>query len=244
MTAQHPPARKTIVALHGAGMTGAVFGGMVPHLLDFSFRALTFPGHDARAGGALIADIAGMGAWVREKIQDEAQGSVILMGHSMGALVALAAAAAPAVYALVLMGGAAKMPVNAALLATARNTPSEAMGMVAKWGIDAAHPQAGAVRTVLSSIMAQTEPAAIANDLAACDSFQDGGALALGLACPALVLAGMHDKMVPPASASALAEMIPQGDYRVLKDCGHMIMLERPVIAANEIKAFASSFAA
>ena len=77
--------RKTIVALHGAGMTGAVFGGMAPHLLEHSFRALTFPGHDAKADSALLQDIAGMAAWVKSRLENGPD-DVVLLGHSMGCL--------------------------------------------------------------------------------------------------------------------------------------------------------------
>ncbi|MBI1214713.1 MAG: alpha/beta fold hydrolase [Alphaproteobacteria bacterium] len=237
-TADKPTPRKTIVALHGAGVTGAVWGGIVPHLLDFSFRALTFPGHDPRVEGEPLQDISGMAGWVREKITDSAPGSVVLLGHSMGALVALEAASSPAVGGIALLGAGAKMPVNEALLTAARDNPTEAAGMIAKWGVDAAHPQAGAVRTVLSGFMAGTSPAAVGADLAACNGYENGEAAAKAVKCPALILAGAHDKMVPAKASAALAELMEQGDLRVLADCGHMAMLERPLEAANEIKPF------
>ena len=229
--------RKTIVALHGAGMTGAVFGGMAPHLLEHSFRALTFPGHDAKSGTGLLPDIAGMAEWVKSRLENAPE-DVVLVGHSMGALVALAASDARSVQGVVLIGAAAKMPVNADLLKTAREAPNDAIGMIVKWGINANHPQVGAVRTVLASIMHAANPDAVGAGLAACNDFIDGEKLARLVKIPALVISGDQDKMVKPADAEALSKLIDGAEYSVLKECGHTPMVERPIDTAHLIRDF------
>ncbi len=229
--------RKTIVALHGAGMTGAVFGGMAPHLLDHSFRALTFPGHDVKSGAGLLADIAAMAAWVKSRLENGPD-DVVLLGHSMGALVALAACDAPQVKGLVLVGAAAKMPVNADLLKTAVDTPNDAIGMIVKWGIYAGHPQVGAVRTVLASVMHGANPHAVGIGLAACNDFSDGETLAKQVKIPALVISGDQDKMVKTSDAEALSKLIPGAAFSVLKDCGHTPMVEKPIDTAQVLRDF------
>ncbi|MDI1228233.1 MAG: alpha/beta fold hydrolase [bacterium] len=229
--------RKTIVALHGAGMTGAVFGGMAPHLLEHSFRALTLPGHDAKADSKLLPDIAAMAAWVRSRL-DNGPDDVVLVGHSMGALVALAACDAPQVKGVLLMGAAAKMPVNADLLKTAVDTPNDAIGMIVKWGIYAGHPQVGAVRTVLSSIMHAANPEAVGVGLAACNDFANGDHLAKAVKIPALVISGDQDKMVKPADAEGLSKIIPGAEFIALKDCGHTPMVEKPIDTAHILRDF------
>jgi pimeloyl-ACP methyl ester carboxylesterase len=230
--------RKTLVAIHGAGMNAAVWGGMAPHLLDYAFRPVSLPGHDPKAGGELIPSIPAMADWLRQKIAVSAPGSTVLLGHSMGALVALAAASDPAVAAVVLMGAAPRMPVNPDLLKTARETPNEAIGLVIKWGVDPAHPQVGAVRTVLGSLMHGIDPRAIANDLAACDAFSQGEELARKLKCPALVISAQHDKMAKASEGEKLAALMPKAHFHLLTDSGHMMMVERPIETAHEIKDF------
>lgn len=232
--------RKTIIAIHGAGMTAGVWGGLAPHLLDHSFRPLTLPGHDLKTGTALLPDIAAMAAWVRERLEGHPQ-DVMLVGHSMGALVALAAADAPSVVAVGLLGAALKMPVNPDLLKSAKETPNDAIGLIIKWGVNPAHPQVGAVRTVLGSLMHAANPAAVGCDLAACDSFTDGQACAAALRKPALVLSAEHDKMAKAIDGEALAKAIPGGEYRLLKDCGHMMMVEKPIDTAREMRDFISA---
>jgi pimeloyl-ACP methyl ester carboxylesterase len=236
-------ARKTLVAIHGAGMNAAVWGGITPHLLDYGLRAFSLPGHDPKAGGALIPDIAGMAAWVRQRLEGALPGSVVLMGHSMGALVALAAASDPCVAGLVLLGSAARMPVNPELLKTAREQPAEAIGLIIKWGVDPAHPQVGAVRTVLGSLMHGIDPKAVGNDLAACDAFKDGEELAKKIPLPALVVSGQHDKMAKASEGEKLAGLLPRAHFHLLPDSGHMMMVERPIETAHEIKDFIGNLA-
>jgi pimeloyl-ACP methyl ester carboxylesterase len=45
--------------------------------------------------------------------------------------------------------------------------------------------------------------------------------------CPALLLWGEHDRLVPPAHAEAYRRHLPQAEVRLLKDCGHLPMFEK-----------------
>lgn len=227
------------MAIHGAGLQGAFFGALAPHLLNFALKAVTLPGHDARRGDALLGDIQAMAAWLVQEIDAlPVEYEIVLLGHSMGALTALEAAAHPRVKAAVLLGAAATMPVHADLLQTARDNPAAAAEMVAKWGIFRGHAQADTLRTVLLNMMTAVPPAAIGNDLAACDAYKGAAAAAARVQKPVLVLAADSDKMTPLAGAQALADMLPQSTFAIAEGAGHMFAIENPLECAKEIKAF------
>lgn len=233
--------RQTIIALHGAGMHAGIWGGIMPHLLDYHVSPVTLPGHDPKKDDKPLASIAEMAAWVRNHIAGLPQNlSYVLMGHSMGALVALEAAQDPAVQSVVLLGAAAKMPVNTELLSLAAADPAEAGAMIRKWGVYKAHPQAEAVATVVKAIMLSARQAALAVDLKACNDYTDGAAAAAALQKPALVICGDADKMTRAVDGQELADMLPQGQHALLSDCGHMMMVEHPIETAIEIKRFLS----
>lgn len=61
------------------------------------------------------------------------------------------------------------------------------------------------------------------------------------IALPTLVLSGEHDFAAPPAEARALAAALPDAEVRVLPDCGHFLMAERPRRFAAEIARFVHS---
>ncbi|MFE5124281.1 alpha/beta fold hydrolase [Streptomyces sp. NPDC056669] len=53
-------------------------------------------------------------------------------------------------------------------------------------------------------------------------------ALRLGrFTVPCLVLSGADDFAAPPAEGRALADGLPDAEYRLLPDCGHFLMIER-----------------
>jgi len=131
---------KFIMAVHGAGMHAGVWGSLVGGL-PLPCQAISFPGH-GRTDGELLPSIEKMAEWINARLADHSPQSVALLGHSMGALVALEAARHPAVQALVLMGAAAKMPVHPDLLKQAAEKPEAAMEMILKWGVSSAHPRA------------------------------------------------------------------------------------------------------
>lgn len=238
MTDQH---RHTIIALHGAGMQAGIWGGIVPHLLDYHVSALSLPGHDPKKDDAPLTRIEDMTAWLGAHLDSLPTGlPYVLMGHSMGALVALTAAGHPAVQSVVLMGAAAQMPVNDDLLTLAREKPEDAGAMIRKWGIYSGHPQAEAVGTVVKAIMTATKQDALGVDLAACHAYTGGADAARRLQKPVLVICGENDKMTRALDGQALADLLPAGQHVLLPDCGHMMMVEHPIETALEIKRFLS----
>jgi pimeloyl-ACP methyl ester carboxylesterase len=221
-----------ILAIHGAGMNGAVFGGITPHLLPHHITALNLPGHDKSQ--TVLTSISAMAAYVRAAIENIPQGQPLaLMGHSMGGLVALAAADHPRVEKIIVLSAAQTMPVNADLLALAKSQPAEAWGKMVKWSIFKDHPQAEAMRTAAASIFARVPQECLAPDLAACDV-----ARAEPATKPALFIVGQDDKMVKAAEVESFAAQCAKGKFLALPACGHMPTLEQPIVTATAIKDF------
>ena len=77
---------------------------------------------------------------------------------------------------------------------------------------------------------------AIYNDLKACNDYTG----APKILKPTLVIAGEADKMTSPEAGKNLAAAL-DGGYVALPSCGHMVMLERPLETAAEIRKFISA---
>ena len=60
------------------------------------------------------------------------------------------------------------------------------------------------------------------------------------IACPTLVLAGLHDRARPPEAVVPTAKLIPGAQYRVV-DSGHFMAVQTPALIADAIGGFLAS---
>jgi pimeloyl-ACP methyl ester carboxylesterase len=197
--------------------------------------AVDLPGH-GRSGGTPLASIDQIADWLQRVVDALSIKEVSLAGHSMGALAALAAAAAmeDRVKSLALLGVATRMSVHPELLDAARRNDHRAIDLITTWGFSATsqvggNPVPGVWMTGGGTRLLERIPdGVLASDLAACDAYEDAPAAARQVKCPALVVIGSRDLMTPRKSGLALAAEIHDARTIVLADCGHMMLVERP----------------
>lgn len=233
------------VFLHGAGLDHTVWALPARY---FAHRgravlAVDLPGHGKSEGEAL-SSIAAMADWVTALLDAADVGTAALAGHSMGALVALEAAAQHAgrVRALALLGAAPKMPVHPDLLAAAKADDHAAFDLMTAWGFGPAG-QLGGARVPGSWLMGGGErllervrPGVLAADLAACDAYATGMDAAAKVACPAAVIMGSDDRMTPARAGARLAAAIPGARAITIPGCGHMMLAEKPDETLDALK--------
>jgi pimeloyl-ACP methyl ester carboxylesterase len=231
-------AAEVVVLLHGAGMASSIWAGQLTALAttERAVLAPTLPGH-GRSGtsqgstGTPPATIVESAAWVLALLDALGVPRVVVVGHSMGALIAMevARAAPDRVRGVALLGAATAMRVHPALLEAARTAPARAAEQILEWGFgppQAERPPALALVNVGRRLLNDSAAGVLAADLAACDAWQGGDFGAMR--CPALVLVGSGDRMAPPKLGRALAEALPGAELRVVERVGHMLQVEAP----------------
>lgn len=228
------PQRKLIVAIHGAGMCDRVWGSLADIMTDHPLQAISLPGHGNDVS-AFLDSIEKMGEWMVMRLKDQPAKSVILIGHSMGALVALEAAKSPAVAGLVFIGAAPEMPVNNDLLREAKSNPTAAADMIMRWSVSKNHPWAD---TLTSWLKKEITPSSLYNDLTACNNYRHGRVATSAVRVPAIVVVGAEDKMVKPAAAEEWASLLPGKNFHKIADAGHMPMVEQPAETLSAISGF------
>ncbi len=227
------------ILIHGAGHDGGVWDEISGPLAAAGEHVIVpdLPGHGGSAGEPL-ADIADMAAWVLELADALGHRQLNLCGHSMGSLVALAAtsAAVERVRHLVLVGNTVPMPVSPFLLESAQKDLDRAHALINKFSFAPATVLGEARRNQLQVAnlqrMQRQSPPALANDLAACNAWQDGLDAAARVRCPTLVVNAELDQMTPVDRVIPLLDVLEKGHggtrMIVLPGTGHSMMQEAP----------------
>lgn len=231
------PGLPSVVFVHGAGMDHTVWNLQTRWFAHHGRNALAIdlPGH-GRSQGPALASIEAMADFVPRLLDAAGAKQAALVGHSMGALVSLAAAArhAERVRALALVGVAALMPVHPKLLEAAAKGDHAAVEMIADWAFGR-RAQLGGARAPGTwmvgggvRLLERVAGGVLASDLSACDSYKDALAAAAAVHCPTLYLLGAADRMTPAAGARTLIAATQGAREQVLAGAGHMAMVEAP----------------
>lgn len=239
------PDKTPWLLIHGGGHDHEVWRTVASGLGAAGERVLVpdLPAHGDSTGAALT-DIDAMAAWLLALLPRLQLQQLRLCGHSMGSLIALAAAAAAPeqVQRLVLIGSSAPMPVSDFLLEAARSEPARAHELINKFSFAPAEVLGNERRQQLEEAnlarMQRQGAAVLLTDLGACNAWQGGLTAAARVRCPSLLLCGEFDRMTPAAAAAPLLEALgssgSEARQQVLAGSGHTMMEEVPqdVIAA------------
>lgn len=230
-------AEPDVVFIHGAGMDHTVWTLQTRWFAHHGRNvvALDLPGH-GRSDGAPLERIEDHAAWLVRALDAVGSAKAALVGHSMGALISLAAAAAAPerVWAVALLGAGPAMPVHPDLLSAARAGDHVAVDLLVSWGLGRRAHLGGAqapgtwMMGGSTRLLERDAHAALAVDLAACNAYAGAKEAAASLRCPALIIAGALDRMTPPKGAAELAGLMTAGRVVTLANCGHMMMIEQP----------------
>lgn len=235
------PKAPALLMLHGSGQSHLTWLLQSRWLAyhGYSVYAPDFPGHGL-SGGAPLASIEEMADWTAGLVEKLKLEQVVLTGHSQGCLVALETAKNMAVRetsickGLVLIAAGLSIPVNEALLETAKTDPQKAARMMTGWGHGQAarlhdHSQPGLSHLGFSrQLMAANDPAALGVDLAACQAYRGGTEAAAELDLPALVILAEKDRMTPVKAGRAMAAALNRSQTIEIPEAGHMLPPERP----------------
>ena len=239
--------KPAVIFLHGAGFDRTVWRLQTRWFAHHgrSVLAVDFPGHGWSAG-PVLPSVAAMADWTARLVDAVGLKSAALVGHSMGALVALDCAARhpDKVRALGLCGVAVEMPVHPEMLESAKANTLKVQELMTFWGIGNALHKGGMVspglwlRRESLAVLGHNKPGVIHADLAACNAYKDATQRAASVKCPAVLVLGDGDLMTPAAKAKPLVAAIAGAKAVTLKDSGHFMMVERPDETLEALKPY------
>jgi pimeloyl-ACP methyl ester carboxylesterase len=233
--ADNPP----LVLIHGAGGMHLYWPSEIRRLQGYCVYAIDLPGHgksDVCDGQQTIEDYARYIVQWLESIQLR---RAVFVGHSMGSAIALILAIHHPEYVvgLGLLGAGARLRVNPELLNYAADLTTfyKASDLLVSCSFSPSTP--AHLIELASKRMEATRQSVLYGDLMACNRFDVMDRL-VEVRKSTLVICGADDQMTPVRYAQYLSNSIPNGRLSVIPDAGHMVMLEKPHLVANNLLSF------
>ncbi len=220
--------RPPLVLIHDLGSNSLEWPAEIRHLANRQVFALDLPGH-GKSKGASRQSIADYAERTALFLQALALKKAVVVGSGMGGAIALELGWR---YRLLLsglcvLGGGARLPIPAEILANAGHAHTHPMAVRALVALmSGPHTDTATIQALTKRLMA-TRPSVLQADLLACDSFDLSRRLKR-IRLPALILCGAEDRFAPPAYAQFLVSNLPQAALQTIDDAGHWIAQEQP----------------
>ncbi len=229
-----------VMLIHGAGGIHQNWPSPIRRLPGVNIYAPDLPGHgqSATEGRGSVADYA---AVIRDLMDAIRLEHAVLIGHSMGAAIALQVAldAPERVVGLGLIGGSARMRVNPQLLEDALQNPEGVVQFIGAHGYSVGVDEK--IRLVGGQNIRAIPPRVLHGDYLACDTFDIRDQLSR-ITAPALVVGSRQDQMVPPKFVESLAAGLPNAELHWIEGAGHMLPVEAPAEVASLIHSWLARF--
>ncbi|WP_338849691.1 alpha/beta hydrolase [Massilia sp. W12] len=256
------PAQPVCVFIHGAQNDHSVWALQSRFFAHQGFAVLApdLPAH-GRGSGMALHSIEALADWLLALLQAAQIKQAHLIGHSMGSLIALEAAArSPVVTRLSLVGTAFPMQVAPALLQTAQSDQMAALAMVNPWAYASHAPKPScpgpgfyapgmglALKQRVARVSAARTPAGsnlFYLDFCACNAYANGLQAAHTLAAratPVQFVIARQDMMTPEKATHSLRAALPAARLDYISPAGHDMMAEQPEQVRRALWEFAST---
>jgi pimeloyl-ACP methyl ester carboxylesterase len=234
------PGRPPVVLIHGAGASSAIWNMVLARVArDTRALAIDLPGHGpSETAGTALDGTPGLSlARYRDAVGELAGtlclGASVLVGHSLGAQVAIEAALAwpDKVRALVLVASAPRLTVDPDLARLLRDDPPAALAWLADHALPPRAKPAVRRGFLAAGLVAPPEVARADYDIVAATDLRDRVAR---IACPVTWIDGADDRMTPATEGRP-------GEILTVPDAGHLLPIEAPGAIADVVRGAASA---
>ncbi len=224
---------RPILLLHGVGLRAEAWGAQLDALTShYQLTAPDMPGHGLSpldAGLETLSDYADRMGHVLQSLNSPA----VIVGHSMGAMIAveLATRFPQLVEGLVALNAVFERSSEASSAVCSRasaldgETPTDPSPTLERWFGTDQPPQRAACHTWLSEVSPMGYKLAYT---AFAQSQKPSRSDLSGIRCPAVFMTGQLEPNSTPAMAETMAEICPGGRAQIVAGAAHMMPMTHP----------------
>ncbi|MCR9135254.1 MAG: alpha/beta hydrolase [Alphaproteobacteria bacterium] len=229
----HATWRSASNKMQGMGLTARSEGRQ---LEKYPIYAIDLPGH-GRSTGQSHTHVEAYADAIASFLEAMDLQRVVLVGHSMGAAIALTLAVTsnPRLAGIALIGGSGRLIVSDAILDGLQTSFEPTVDAIVKYSW---HRDTSAFfKKEGRQHLLEAGSGVVYNDFLACSRFDLSDRLS-EITIPVLVMAAEQDRMVPLEDSRTMASAFKFGTFAELQDCGHYMHVEKPREAAGVLVSF------
>lgn len=229
--------KNAIIFIHGSGENSIVWKGQLNDLnLNYNLIAIDLPSHaESDDFPELSLDLY---VDVIKKLVDFLHlKKIVLCGHSLGGAIVQEYffKNQKEVSALILCGTGARLRVSPMILNSLKNNYQEFLNGLPMGAFY--RKTSKEIKKTLVIEIAKTNPEVTFADFKICDNFDVMDKVA-SINVPCLIVCGNEDKLTPIKYSQYFKDKIKDSKLVVIKDAGHMVMLEKPNEVNKAIEEF------
>jgi len=225
---------KTLVFIHGAGEGSWIWKEQIKFFKNSI--ALNLPGHFGEEN-VEINSIEDYALWTIKKIEEKKLKNVILVGHSMGGAIAIVIALKKPIWlnSIILIATGAKLKVLPAILESLKVSYNDALEILTKKSFKI-NPDLKIILEYRKNFL-EVPLNIILRDFICCNKFDYMDKIE-DIEVKTLIICGEEDLLTPVKYSKYLNQKIKNSELHIIKDAGHMVMLEKP----NEVNEIIRKF--
>ncbi|MCX5809237.1 MAG: alpha/beta hydrolase [Proteobacteria bacterium] len=217
-----------VLFIHGAGGSTKTWFYQMEYLkTSVEVMLIDLPGHGRAGDSDGCTAIDEHKDSVYRALKSSGIDRCYMVGHSMGGAIAMSCALSfpDMVKGIVLMGTGARLRVFPEILEGIMKDKEKTLRSIIEFAISKNAPDL--LKKGCFDEMMKCRPEVVYNDFYACDHFNAMNTLNT-INTPALIICGTNDALTPPKYSRYLHENIRGSELVLIKDAGHMVMLEKP----------------
>lgn len=218
----------TFLFIHGAGGTKNKWRTLSSLENESSFIDLPNHGSNKATQCETIEEYAAV-------LSKQITNDCIVVGHSMGGLIALELAAKnPNVKGIVLVASSYSLPVHPKIITSLEE------GEFPDFLFRASYAKGASPQLIVEEQqeLATSPPDVAKQDFQACDRYKNGEATLSKLEIPILALLGDEDRLIPPDTQEKLSALNEHVEVSMIEGAGHYLALEKPDIVKQQLSKF------
>lgn len=230
--------RPVIVLIHGAGGSQLSWPVEIRRLSGFRVLAIDLPGH-GKSTGIALQNVDAYARVIKDFLRELGVFSVVMVGHSLGAAIAIQFALEnrDQVQGLALLSAATCFPIPKEIFQAVADVETYSIGLTMLKQRSFSHKTSAETKARCMQALEKQRNTILFSDFVAASrvDFREGFDQ---FEIPCWTACGSDDLITPPSLTQELGRQFKKAEFTEISSAGHSLPMEQPGVLANGLQRF------